>query len=633
MLFFRRKFFPFFITQFFGAFNDNLFRNAILIYFSLILAGSALSLYTNLAMALFILPMFIFSAWSGLLAERIEKRRLILWLKVLELVIIVAGIAAFFFGSKILMLIVLCLLGLQSAFFGPVKYGILPECLQDKELMAGNALVEAGTYIAILAGTILGSEFAAHGFAAKPDGSYALSGSFTPLYLTMLTAAGIGAAAAVFIPRLKSHSGRLPPFHPWRQTLTLLRETKAHTELFRAILAISWFWLAGAVLLTQIPQLTSKVFGAAPAAITYLLALFSIGIALGSLAAAKISGGRIDPSLSAFAALMMNIFLLLIVLAAGRYSTVQGLSLGQFLREGPAVITSLGFFGTAFFGGMFAVPFYALLQYSSEDGRKSQTIAANNIVNAFYIVIGSLAAILLLSVCGLSLQMLFCLLLIVHFIFSLRLFRRMPGFCLRILANILARFAYRLRIRGVEHLPAQGAALIICNHITYMDALILMAASPRPLRFVIYYKIYNFWLLKWLFKSARTIPIAGSRENPKIFRASFEQIHEDLAQGELVLIFPEGSLTYDGAIAPFQRGVEYILERDPVPVIPARLDNLWGSFFSRDRGLFKGGLRKFRAVVTLTFAPAISPELKAPALRDAVLQIEPANLENKENPS
>lgn len=624
MLFFSRRFFPFFITQFFGAFNDNFFKNAMLIYFSTLLSAQVLSFFTNLAMALFILPMFLFSAWSGLVAESIEKRKLILALKLFEVLIIIIGITAFILGNMSMMLAVLFLLGLQSTFFGPVKYGILPERLENRELMAANGYVEAGTFIAILVGTILGAWLSANGFSALEGGSSQIR-SFMPLYMTMIIATGLGMIAAYFVPKkIKLNtSNQLPPFHPWRQTLTLLRYTKSQASLFRVILAISWFWVIGAVLLTQIPQLSKEILGAASNVITYLLSLFSIGVALGSLFAAKLTRGRIDPSISSFAALLMFIFLGVIAHLSGYQTINTEQNLREFIQHGPFIETTIGFLGTAIAGGLYVVPLYAKLQHDSVEGHKSQIIAANNIINSFFMVVVSLLSLLILSALGLSMQSLLLGLTIVHALIALWLCHTMPDYILRLVAIGISRILYRLKIQGIAHIPSKGAALIVCNHMTYLDAVILLSASPRPLRFVIYYKIYRFWPLTWLFNYAKTIPIAGSREDAKIFRQSFEDIHQHLQNGEVVLIFPEGKITPDGTLQPFQRGVEYILERDPVPVIPARLDNLWGSYFSHYRGLFKGRKKRFRAKIVLHFGPALPAHLKAHELQNIICEIEP----------
>ncbi|SUO94156.1 MFS transporter [Suttonella ornithocola] len=614
MFFFSQRFFPFFITQFFGAFNDNLFKNAMLIFFSLTFTSQTLSLYTNLAMALFILPMFLFSAWSGLVADRLDKRRLILWLKGLELAIVIGGIAAFLTQSPSLMMLVLCLLGLQSAFFGPVKYGILPERLDNRELMLGNGYVEAGTFLAILAGTLLGADLVGR--------AYSENIGLWPFYLVMLSAAGIGAIAAWFIPKKGGEKATLPPFHPWQQTKSLLKYSYQRKNLFNAILAISWFWMIGAVLLTQIPQYSMEILGGTPQVTTYLLALFSVGIGLGSVSANALTKGNIDIGVSAFAAFLMLIFLVAItVLAAYQQPSVNPMGFIDFWHSSAFIPTTLAFLGMAFSGGWYVVPLYALLQAKSEEGHKSQIIAANNIINSFFMVLISLISILILSVLGLPMAVVFGLVAIVHLFIAIKLFHTAPYFILRLIAQTISHSGYRLRFEGMENIPAKGAALLICNHVSYMDALILIAAVRRPIRFIIYYKIFQVPFLNWLFRNAQTIPIAGRHEDISIFNRSFDLAAEMLEKGELVLIFPEGSLTKDGEVADFRRGVELILKRTPVPVIPMYLDGLWGSFYSHKSGMFKGLPKTFRPKVKLTIGAPLSSETPVNEMKKVLVEL------------
>lgn len=618
MLFFKRRFFPFFIVQFFGAFNDNVFKNAMLIYFSLIFSAQTLSLYTNLAMALFILPMFLFSAWSGLIAETIEKKRLIIALKLLECLIILLGIIAFSYQQSWLMMIVLCLLGIQSAFFGPVKYGILPEQLKKEELMLGNGLIEAGTFLAILTGTILGADIVGRAFNNMEHINFNL------LYIVMIIAAGVGLLAAFFVPKKALNARQsLPVFRPWAQTKALIAYTYQQKPLFNAILANSWFWLLGAVLLTQIPQFSKDVLGANPQITTYLLAIFSIGIGIGSIAASKLTAGRIETELSTLAAWLMLPFMIGIAFLSGKTSQHQTLlDFAQFFHQRNFWTVSCLFFGLAFFGGIYVVPLYAKLQHQSEEGNKSRIIAANNIINSFFIVLISLFSILILSILGLSLRTLFLIITIAHFVVAIILFKREPHYTLRFIAIMISRSFYRLKVVGRENLPEQGGILLICNHVSYMDSLIIMAASHRRVRFMMYYLIHRFKPLHWLFKAAATIPIAGKRENPQVFNEAFDIVSESLKNGEQILIFPEGKLTTDGEIGTFQRGAEFILKRDPVPVIPLYIDNLWGSFFSRYEGLFKGKPRKFRANITLYIGKPLAADATIQEMFTAVKALE-----------
>ena len=576
MLLFSRRFLPFFITQFFGAFTDNLYKNALLVYLTLHLTDSqTLSLYTNLSMALFIFPMFLFSAWSGLLADRFEKRFLIVRIKWLEVFIMVVGILAFVFDLIPVMVLVLCLLGLQSTFFGPVKYGILPERLREEELMLGNGLVEAGTFLAILGGTLVGASLVAR------------ESLYPWLCAARAASVGIGVAAAYAIPAYQGETDRhaLPPFQPWRQTTTLLAYTARQKTIFQCILAISWFWLLGGALLTQIPQYTKEILNSDPTVTTYLLVLFSVGIGVGSLLSNLLARGRIEAGLVPVGAFILAAGLAGVITISANPAIAEAQTLAAFWHDPRFVRTTLAFFAIAFGGGIYAVPLYAIIQHRAESGHKSQMIAANNILNALFLVLVSVLSIIILSVFGWSLQALIALLLGVHLAISLYIFTVVPEFIMRCLVILIVACCYRLRVRGRDNIPRSGAAIIACNHLTYMDALILMVAIRRPLRFIMYYKIFRIPVLRYIFKSARAIPIAGRSEDAALFRQSFEDVHTALADGDIVAIFPEGELTRDGEIGVYRRGIEKMLERDPVPVIPVAIDNLWGSLFSHAGGL------------------------------------------------
>ena len=598
MLLFSRRFLPFFITQFFGAFTDNLYKNALLVYLTLHLTDSqTLSLYTNLSMALFIFPMFLFSAWSGLLADRFEKRFLIVRIKWLEVFIMAVGILAFVFDLIPVMVLVLCLLGLQSTFFGPVKYGILPERLREEELMLGNGLVEAGTFLAILGGTLVGASLVAR------------ESLYPWLFAAMVASVIIGVLAAYAIPAWHGETDRraLPPFRPWQQTKALLAYTARQKTIFQCILAISWFWLLGGALLTQIPQYTKEILNSDPTVTTYLLVLFTVGIGVGSLLSNLLARGRIEAGLVPVGAFILAAGLAGVITISANPAIAEAQTLAAFWHDPRFVRTTLAFFAIAFGGGIYAVPLYAIIQHRAESGHKSQMIAANNIINALFLVIVSLLGVLVLGVLGWSLQAMFALLLVLHLAISLYIFTVVPEFIMRCLVILIIACCYRLRVEGRDNVPKSGAAIIACNHLSYMDALILMVAIRRPVRFI--------------FKSAGAFPIAGQREDAALFRASFEHVHNALGKGDLIGIFPEGELSRDGKLGDYKRGIERMLARDPVPVIPVAIGNLWGSLFSHSGGLMKGGPRKWFARITVQIGVPLPPETTAAELKEATQRL------------
>ncbi|MBV7433908.1 MFS transporter [Cardiobacteriaceae bacterium TAE3-ERU3] len=608
MLLFKRRFLPFFITQFLGAFNDNLFKNALLVYLTFTLADSqTLSLYTNLSAALFIAPMFLFSAWSGLLADRFEKHGLIVKIKLFEVIIMVLGVASFMTGQVWLMLIVLCLLGLQSTFFGPVKYGILPERLHENELMLGNGLVEAGTFLAILIGTLLGAYL-----VGLQTMQWILLG-------TMMAAAVIGLISAWFIPRDEHQSSHttLPPFKPWQQTVDLLRYTAKNKIIFQCILSISWFWLLGGALLTQIPQFSRDVLGGDSTVVTYLLVLFSAGVGLGSLAAHWLSRGRIEPGLVPFGGFLLAIGLIGII-TVDQQPHSDLINFAAFFDQGPFWHTTFAFFGLAFAGGIYVVPLYALIQSRAEKGHKSQVIAANNIINSLFLVIVSLLALTLLSFFGWTFKMFFILLLILHVIISFYIFITVPEFVFRVIIIAITGLNYRMRVTGREHIPEQGAAFIICNHVSYMDPLMITAICRRPIRFVMYHKIYNVKALNWFFRMAGAIPIAPRHECNETYERAMQAVNEALKNGELVGIFPEGKITLDGTLQTFREGIVRMLEQNPVPIVPMALGNMWGSFFSHKNGICKGKPGRWLSIIPLTIGKPLPAETSAAQMQETI---------------
>lgn len=609
MLLLSRRFGPFFLTQFAGAFVDNYYKNALLVFMTLTLSGQVLSLYSNLAMALFILPFFIFSAWSGLLADGREKKRLIVHIKVLEIGIVALGMLAFMWESAWLMLLVIFLLGLQSTFFGPVKYAILPERLQESELMLGNGLIEAGTFVAIIAGMLCGTWFYEH-----------WRGGF---YVLMALSTMFGFAAASCVPRgTQQTDAPLPPFKPWRQTKALIVDTAREKTLWQCILAISWFWLIGTALMAQIPAFTKDYLLADNSVMIYLLVLFSIGIGIGSLLANVLARGRVEPGLVPFGAFLMALGLLVFILASpgkGEESVHTLRSFGEFLRQpGFASITG-AILLTAVAGGIYVVPLYAVIQSRAPKGKKAQVIAANNIINAVFMVAVSLFSIAVLSVLGRSIAELMLILLILHVAISLYIFTVVPEFILRLIVLVITRLMYRVSIEGREHLPRDGAAVLVSNHVSYLDAFLLMAACPRPLRFIMYYKIFDIPFLRQVFRLARAIPIAARHENAAVFRQAFMDAQTELDKGHVIAIFPEGGLTRDGDIAPFKGGVNLILAKTPVPVIPVAISGMWGSYFSHGgKGVFKG-FRGLRNKVTVRIGAPLPAQTTAEALRAEVL--------------
>ena len=590
----QRRFLPFFVTQCFGAFNDNVYRQAIIgLLFWLGVSAGERTLYTNLAPALFIVPYFLFSATAGQIAEKLEKHRLIVITTAMEIAIMTLAAVGFVLQNMPLLLVALFCTGLQSTLFGPVKYSILPSVLKPEELTGGNGLVEMGTSLSILSGMIFG------GLVFK------LAGDHGPVVAaTAIVALAVaGNLVSRAIPRAEAGAPGLDiNWNPVPESLAILRMARRQPAVRNAILGVSWFWFVGTVLTSQLPTYADVNLGGAETLYIFALALFSVGTGAGSMLCEKLSARTVEIGLVPLGAFGISAFLLDLYFARSGAAAVAGLDLSGFLAQPGSWRIVADLVGVGLFAGFFVVPLFALIQSRTPRGELSRVIAAMNIQNAALIVLAAVLGIVVQRYFGWSIPQVFLALAIANTLVAIWIFSIVPEFLMRFLSWLLVRTLYRLDVHGVErHVPDEGPALLVCNHVSYVDALVLSAAIPRPVRWVMYHRIFDTPGLGWLFRTARAIPIAGAREDPALMQRAFDEIDAALAAGELVGIFPEGTLTRDGDIAPFKSGVERILARRPVPVAPLALRGLWSSMWSRrDSRLGRMRLpRRFRAHVGL----------------------------------
>lgn len=575
-----RRFLPFFLTQALGAFNDNVFKNSLMLLLAFT-AASALPWSTdvtmNLAAGLFILPFLLFSATAGTLADSMCKTRLIRLLKLTEIVLMLGAAVAFYFEQYLILLGVLFLMGTQSAFFGPAKYAILPQLLNDKELLAGNAWVEMGTFIAILLGTVVG------GLLVGVPHALLWVGGLIILF------ALLGYLASRAIPQVgQVANAERFTFAPFKQTLHTVKISYANRTLYLAIMAISWFWFLGASYLTQFPNFTKTVLAGDNTVVTALLVAFSVGVGLGSMLCERLSGNQVELGLVPLGSIGLTVFGCSLYFSAPTDVPTQLQTFSMFLHTGYgwAVLFNLTLIGVS--GGLFIVPLYALLQKRAEPAQRARMIAANNIFNALFMVVSAIAGIVFLAVLGLSIVQYFLILAIMNAVVALYVYSQVPEFALRFVIYLLSHTLYRVRSRGLDNIPQEGAAVLVANHVSYVDAMLIAGAVRRPVRFVMEKAIYDMPVANWLFRAARTIPICSKQKNEQVYEAAFTAIKRELAEGNLVCIFPEGRLTKTGEIDSFRPGIERIISESPVPVVPMALQGLWGSFFSHHgKGAFK----------------------------------------------
>ncbi|QNP46280.1 MFS transporter [Sphingomonas sediminicola] len=388
-----RRFLPIFTTQFLGAFNDNLFRTSmvLLVIYGIYRDAEQEAAFSAIAGGLFILPFFLLSALSGQLADAMDKAKIVRIVKSAEIAIMLFGAGGLLLHNIPLLLVALTAMGVHSTFFGPIKYAILPQHLNKDEVLGGTGLVEAGTYIAILGGTILGGILVVQ----RPDGTFHAEFAAVGVLLVAL----IGRIAGGFVPQaLAADDAEIPGYphrgmdwHIVRASVTLVSATLHVRRLFLAILSISFFWAMGAVLAAQFPPLVKNVFYANQSVATLFLAVFSVGVAIGSVAINRMLKGQVSARFAPSSALMMGVFVLLLYVLAKDWSASPELvGTREFLRHPLGWAVVLDLLGIAIAGGMFVVPLYAFLTTTVPKSETARTVAANNIVNSGAMVVATL---------------------------------------------------------------------------------------------------------------------------------------------------------------------------------------------------------------------------------------------------
>jgi acyl-[acyl-carrier-protein]-phospholipid O-acyltransferase/long-chain-fatty-acid--[acyl-carrier-protein] ligase len=584
----------FLVAQFLGAFNDNIYKMVLSLLAVHMAAGSDTG-GTSLSLigAIFILPFLLFSGYAGHVADVYSKRQVLITTKVLEIVAMGLAVVAFLVGRLELMLGVLFLMALHSTFFGPAKYGILPEILPDKALSRANGWVEMSTFLAIILGTTLGSAM----FAAWSE-------HLAMIGLVLVGIAIAGTAASLGIPQVPAAAPHKPfRRNPWGEIVSGLQRLYSDRPLWLTAIGIAFFWFLGALLQMTLILLGNNVLGLDDVRVGLLQTCMAVGIGAGSLAAGRLSGDKVELGLVPLGALGIGISALLLVLAIPAYAAIA------------TALLTLGFSG-----GLFIVPLNAFLQQKSAAEEKGRLLATSNFLSTG----GILLASGVLWVCQHFFQLqagrmilLFGLGTLLGTVYVLRL---LPDFLVRLVLWMLTQTLYRIRIVGQEHVPLRGPALLVCNHVSFVDAFVVGACVSRFIRFVMHQAYYANPAFGWLFRLMQAIPIAGG--NRQAVHTALNQARQALCEGEVVCIFPEGAISRTGNLLPFKRGFERIVEQLDVPVIPVHLDRMWGSIFS-----FQGGRllwkwpRRFPYPVTVSFGAPLPATTTAQQARQAVQEL------------
>jgi 1-acyl-sn-glycerol-3-phosphate acyltransferase len=621
----QRRFAPFFWTQFSGAANDNLFKFAftVMVTYQLSVSWLPPAMAGLVIGALFILPFLLFSATSGQLTDKFEKTRVIRFVKNLEIAIMLLAAAGFTSGNVNLQVPVLLactfLMGLHSTLFGPVKFAYLPQALNERELTGGNGMVEMGTFVAILLGNIVG------GLIVAIPG---VGPHYVALGCVLL--ALLGRATAQFIPLAPATDPDLRiNWNPVTETWRNLKLANDNVVVFRSMLGISWMWFFGAVFLSQFPSFAKEVMHGDEHVASLLLVVFSIGIATGSLLCEVLSKRHVEIGLVPLGAIGMSVFAVDLYFASRGMLPSQVMGVGAFLSQHYHWRVMMDLALLSLFAGLYSVPMYALIQLRSQPTHRARIIAANNILNALFMIVSSILAGALLGA-GFTIPQIFLFVGLANAVVAFYIFMLVPEYLLRFVAFLASRLVYRFRVTGDHNIPTSGAAVLTCNHVSFADPVLLMAASPRPIYFVMDHRIFKTPVLGWFFKLAKAIPIAPKSEDPELYEAAFEAAAKVLRDGDLLAIFPEGGITKNGELQAFKGGIMKIMEnagRDglDVPVIPMALTNLWGSFFSRaEKGVamakpFRRGV--WSRVGLNVGAPVAAKDVSPQALQDTVTEL------------
>ncbi|WP_144110712.1 MFS transporter [Paraburkholderia sp. BCC1886] len=605
----QRRFAPFFWTQFLGAMNDNVFKigfTSLVTFQAARFSGVDPATAAFLISAIFILPFVLLSATAGQIADKYDKALLTRLVKSFEIVVMLIGGAGFLLHSAPLLYLCTFLMGVHSTAFGPVKYSYLPQHLSPRELVGGNGMVEMGTFVAILIGTIVGGV----GAGLVEHGAIVLAVACVAIALVGRVVSGRVPQTPAPQPDLRIN------WNPFTETWRNLKLARENRTVFLSLLGISWLWFIGATFLSSFFSFAKNVLSADPDVVTVLLGTFSVGIGLGSLLCEKLSKRRIEIGLVPLGSIGMSVFGIDLFFASHALPGAGHLlGVGEFLLRATDWRVLADLFLLALFGGLYSVPLYALIQSRSQPSHRARIIAANNILNSLFMIVSSLMA-MGLTAAGFSIPAIFLVTALLNIVVATYIYSLVPEFLLRFIAWVLVHTFYRIRLVHAERIPEEGAAVLVCNHVSFVDAIVIMAESPRPIRFVMDHQIFKAPFAGWVFRHAKAIPIAPAHQDAHMLTQAYERCARALAEGDLVCIFPEGKLTRTGEMNPFRHGVTEIVRRTPAPVIPMALRGLWGSVFSRagdahwPRPVQKGVMSR----LTLAVGEPIDPALATPEL-------------------
>jgi acyl-[acyl-carrier-protein]-phospholipid O-acyltransferase/long-chain-fatty-acid--[acyl-carrier-protein] ligase len=592
----RRGFWALIATQFQGAFSDNILRNLLLsIVIGMNMAQTQRETFVSVVTFLFSVPFLIFSMPGGWLADRFSKRQVTIWTKVMEfgsMLLATAGLAT---HTLSLSLVALTLVASQAALFGPSKYGLLPELLPEKSLSWGNGVIELGTFLAIIIGTVVGAWMGQQFSEHEVNAGYVLLGLSAIGFVTSFGVDNVPAAA---------------PEKPFRLNIVgdlwvQIAKMRKDPALFLAVLGNAYFWFLGSLLFSTIVIYGPDVLHVSQTKTGYLNAMLAVGIGIGSMTAGWLSDNKIEYGLIPLGSIGM---------------TVTGFILGitPHGMTGSAVL--LGLLG--FWAGFFAVPVNALIQHKPPEEDKGGIIAAANLLSFVGIAASSVVYFIFTQYVHLNPQGVIIAGSVITAAATAYVLYLLPEWFGRLILFFATRTIYRVRVIGRDNFPEKTGALLVCNHMSFVDVAILIAATDRPIRFLVFKGIYDHPYVKPIAQMMKAIPIS-SELHPREMLQSLHTASDALRNDEIVCIFAEGQITRTGQMLPFRRGLERIMKDVAVPIVPMNLDGVWGSIFSFERGRFLWKMpHHIPYHVTVSFGKPMPPTSTAIAVRAAVQELQ-----------
>lgn len=554
-----KRFHAFTITQALGAFNDNVFKMLLQLFVLRVLVAANAEEIISEATLVFTVPFVLFGPWAGYFADRYSKSRLMRIIKIAEIAIMLIGVAAFYFGNVWFMLIVLFLMASQSTFFSPAKQGLIPEICEPEAITHANSWVEMTTFLFIIIGIVIAGVL----MDVHDNNTMAVA-------LYCVGFAVMGTISAFYIPKTIP-KGSLVKF-PWNPITGIFRDLvflKRQKGLWLAGLANSYFWMLGLVFSTNILIYGEKLLflgESSSVKLTVLPAFMAIGIGAGSMLAGRWSGKKVELGLVPLGGIGM---------AVG--------AIGLYFSTGAYWLTSVLLLFTGICGGLYIVPLFAYLQYVAEEHEKGRVLATVGVLNGLFLVLGSLLYNLFAVQLAIAADMFYLIMGIATIGAVVYICTVIPEYFIRFCGWLLTHTFYDIRIVGAEHVPLKGPALLLPNHVSFVDAFLIGSTMQRFIRYMMLKSYYQIPVFKHIFRIMDTIPIEPAEGKNSVAK-SLAAAREKLQQNHVVCIFAEGGLTRDGTIRPFKTGFETVMQELTCPIIPVYMHKVWGSIFSYERG-------------------------------------------------